>query len=248
MSFLDPILGPLLNMNLLLAILIVSFVITLVMTLIYKLMTDQKLMKELRDEIKSFQKQMKELRHDPAKVMEIQKKAMEKNMKYMTHSMKPTLITLLPIIVIFGWLNANLTYDPILANQDFTTTLTFEESIAGTAELISPDGITILSDNEVTIANSIAQWRLKADEGDYIIKYKYGDKIYQKEFKTGKGYYPPLVKVKDKTLKFISVDHNKVKPLASTGIPWIKNWGWLGTYILFSVIFSMTIRKLLKIH
>lgn len=192
MSFLDPILSPLLNLPILTAILIVSFIVTLIMTLIYKLMTDQKLMKELRDDIKKFQKQMKELRHDPNKVMEIQKQAMEKNMKYMTHSMKPTLITLIPIIIIFGWLNANLTYDPIMANQEFTTTLTFEESIAGPVQIMVPEGTEVIGDEESTIADNMAKWTLRSEEGDYIIKYKYGEKIYSKEFKTGEKYYPPL--------------------------------------------------------
>ena len=53
---------------------------------------------------------MKTLRSDPDKMMVVQRKAMETNMKYMMQSMRPTLFTLIPIIVIFGWLNATLAF------------------------------------------------------------------------------------------------------------------------------------------
>lgn len=50
------------------------------------------------------QKELKELKDNPEKFMEAQKMMMEKNMQYMKHSMKPTLITFVPLILIFGWL------------------------------------------------------------------------------------------------------------------------------------------------
>ena len=37
-------------------------------------------------------------------MMELNKITMEKNMKYMMHSFKPTLYTLIPILIIFGWI------------------------------------------------------------------------------------------------------------------------------------------------
>lgn len=98
------ILGPIMNLPEPFGLLVISFLLTAVMTLVYKFMTDQKMMKELKDELKLLQKEMKELKDNPTKMMEVQKKAMEKNMKYMMHSMKPTIITFLPIIVIFSWL------------------------------------------------------------------------------------------------------------------------------------------------
>ena len=67
-------------------------------------MTDQKLMKEIKQEMKDLQKEMKQFRDQPEKAMALQKKAFERQMKYMMQSFKPTLITLLPIMLIFGWL------------------------------------------------------------------------------------------------------------------------------------------------
>ena len=67
-------------------------------------MTNQELMKKLKEEMKDYQKQIKELRSNPARAMESEK-AMESNMKYMSHSFKPTLITIIPIFIIFGWMS-----------------------------------------------------------------------------------------------------------------------------------------------
>ena len=96
-------------------VLLMSFILTLIMTLLYKFFTDQKLMKELKDDMKALQAEMKLLKDNPEKMMETQKKAMEKNMKYLLQSLKPTLITFIPILVIFAWLHA---YFEALGNPD----------------------------------------------------------------------------------------------------------------------------------
>jgi len=81
-----------------------SFILTALVTLVYKFVTDQKLMKEIKDEMDSLRKEMKQFKDDPERMMTIQKQVMEKNMKYMLQTLKPTLVTLIPILFIFGWL------------------------------------------------------------------------------------------------------------------------------------------------
>ena len=103
-SFLDPVLGPLMSIPAPWNVFLLSFVLTLGMTLLYKYATDQKLMKELKDEMKELQKEMKMLKDEPAKMMEVQKRAMERNMKYLLQSLKPTIISLIPIFLILGWM------------------------------------------------------------------------------------------------------------------------------------------------
>jgi len=63
-------------------------------------------MKEIKQEMKDLQKKMKEFKDQPEKAMAIQKQIMEKTMKQMMQSIKPTLITFLPIILIFTWLRS----------------------------------------------------------------------------------------------------------------------------------------------
>jgi len=106
-SFLDPIFNPFMNLipspyNLI----IFSLALSVALTLSYKYITNQKLMKELKDEMKIYQKEMKEHKNNPEKMLDLQKKVMEKNMKYMMQSFKPTLITMIPVLIIFAWLRA----------------------------------------------------------------------------------------------------------------------------------------------
>ena len=114
-DFLDPVLGPIMNIPSPWNLLLISFILTAIITLFYKFLTDQKLMKQLKDEMKEFQKEIKGLQNDPKKMMEVQKQAFEKNMKYMLQSMKPTLFTFIPLIVIFSWLR---NYYTDLGNTD----------------------------------------------------------------------------------------------------------------------------------
>ena len=110
-NFFNLIFGWAVNISPLTGMIVISFILTLIVTLVYKWTTDQVMMKSLKDELKQHQKEMKDHKGDPKKMMEIQGKAMEKNMKYFMHSLKPMLITFIPLILVFGWLKEN--YDGV---------------------------------------------------------------------------------------------------------------------------------------
>lgn len=242
---LDPIFGPLLRLPTLWAILIISFSLSLLITLVYKWMTDQTLMKTLKEDIKKFQKEMKEFKEDPKKVMEIQKKAMETNMKYMMHSMKPTLVTFLPLIIIFGWLHAHIAYDPIMPDTQFSVTALFNDEGSGDITLIAPEEITLLSNATQEIKGNKAVWKMKGEAGEHYLEFDYKDRTYSKDVLIdNEDYITPSTNVKENGFKSIEVSNKPVKPLRIFG------WeiGWLGTYIIFSIVFSIGLRKLLKLH
>src|SRR3989338_11338561 len=137
-DFLNIIFAPLLKLPVLWVVIILSFIVSVIIIVITKYTTDQTLMKKLKDDIKDYQKQIKELKGNPAKAMEVQKKAMELNMKYMMHSLKPTIITFIPIILIFGWMSATFAYDGINPNQEFSVTAVFGNA-NGEAGLTVPE-------------------------------------------------------------------------------------------------------------
>tara|TARA_Y100000310_G_scaffold19285_1_gene18884 strand:+ start:1725 stop:2168 length:444 start_codon:yes stop_codon:yes gene_type:complete len=103
-SFLDPVLGPVMSISSPWNLVLISFILTAIITLAYKFLTDQKLMKEIKQEMKDLQKRMKEVKDNPTEAMVVQKQIMEKTIKQMTQSIKPTLVTFVPIIFIFTWL------------------------------------------------------------------------------------------------------------------------------------------------
>jgi uncharacterized membrane protein (DUF106 family) len=251
-SFLDPVLdgmfGWLLNMSYFWAILILSLVLALIISLIYKYVTNQSLMKDLKMEIKELQKEMKELKHEPKKMMAVQKKAMETNMKYMMHSMKPMIFTFIPIIIIFGWMSSHFAYLPITPGEEFTTTAYFKNT-EGEITLTVPEGIELISDETQAIEADKATWALKGVEGEYLLEYEFNGKSFTKdlEITNDKSYANPVKAVKDDNgLRTVNIDNQPVKILNL----YIKGWklGWIGTYIIFSIIFSMLIRKWLKIY
>jgi uncharacterized membrane protein (DUF106 family) len=82
----------------------ISFILTLLITLAHKFLTNQHLVKSLKEEVKNFQKEMKNHKENPEKLTEINQKAMAKNLELMKHSMRPTLYTFIPIILIFSWM------------------------------------------------------------------------------------------------------------------------------------------------
>lgn len=263
-AILDPIFSPLLRLNPLFAIIIISFLISLLITLAYKKLTNQNLMKDLKNEIKELQKEMKLLRNKPDKMMKVQKKAMETNSKYMMHSLRPTLFTFLPIIIIFSWLHAHMAFFPIVAGTEFTTTVMFEEGIDGNIALVLPDGVKLIKGPlNQEIADSKAEWTLQASSGEYVLDFIFDDREFEKELlvtktRADRRYASPELKQRDVPefgdvgIESISINNPVIKPMKQIplvgSIPWIGNFGWLGTYILFSIFFSITIRKLLKVY
>lgn len=245
-SFMDPLLNPLLQLGYFWALLIMSLIITLITTLIYKYTTNQNLMKDLKDELKALQKEMKELRDQPEKAMAVQKKVMDTNSKYMMHSFKPMLFSFVPIILFFGWMNLHLAYYPIIPGQEFTVTAEFNQDIVGSINMIPVDGITAINGLNQTILAGKASWVLNGSEGEYSLLYEFNGAIHEKELLITKDavYKMPIQKINKDGLKTITIG-NKPVLLLPIGF---HTFGWLGTYIIFSLISSTLLRKWMKIY
>lgn len=113
-SFFNSVFGWAVTMSPLTGVVVVAFTMTLLVTLIYKFMTDQEAMKNLKQEMKDLRKELKLAAQDPVRMAELNKISMEKSMQQMKQSLKPTLITMLPLILVLGWLKT--TYEPLTLN------------------------------------------------------------------------------------------------------------------------------------
>lgn len=240
----DIIFGPLLNLPDLWAILLVSVVLSFVTTLIYKYATNQDLMKRLKNEMNELKKEMKELKHDPQAAMAVNKKMMETNTKYMTQSMKPMIFTFLPIILIFGWLSAHFSYAELHTGQEFTVDA-LAEDFQGMVEIQAPEGIELTSAAKKNLTNSKATFTLKAQkEGEHYLQIKAGDSNYDVPAVVGKDPEEKTYTFKKPPVKSVTIGYEKNIVMNLFG--W--KLGWLGTYIIFSIISSMIIRKWMKIY
>jgi len=257
MAFLDPILNPimqpLLDYSPFLSIISLAFVITVIITLSYKLLTDQNEMKGLKEKQKNFQKRMKELRSNPEEMMKVQKEAMKINGEYMKKSLKPTLFTMLPILLIFGWMSGHLMYEPIYPNETFSVTAQFKDSLTGDVELLVDEDSDIIGESLQNVGKENT-WKIKSSDGVHLLTVKYGNEEKTKKVLITKElkYEDPVTEFDHSDIESISINYNKLKPLKEVkkgGIN-IFGWqpGWLGVYIILSIIFSIILRKMMKIY
>lgn len=250
LEILNPVFNPILNLGPFWAIILMSFLVSLIISIVYKLTTDQKKMKEIKDEIKSFQDRAKAEKEDPNKMMAIQKEAMSKNMEYMKMSFKPTLFTFIPILLIFGWMADHLAYEPLIMSEQFNVEVMLGKEVAGTVKIVTHDGLEVVGSSEAEIKDGKVNFMLKGlEKGDFTFDVDFNNRLYSKEVRiTDKFSYLDPIRVFDEgDVKQIVVGNQKVKPLGSFSI---LGWRpeWLGTYIIFSLVFSMLIRKALKVY
>jgi uncharacterized membrane protein (DUF106 family) len=251
MTFLDKIFNPWLGWTLNLpsfwAIFIISLFITVLVTIAYKYTTNQSEMKRIRDDLKGYQKEMRETK-DTKKLMSIQKKALELNMKYMKASFKSTLYTFIPIIIIFSWLNMHIAYEQIQPNQEFTVTALFAEGAKGEVSLETTPELTGAGTRE--IVDDKVTWTLKGDAGEYALKVKYNTEEYDHKvlITEENSYLPPEKIIRDSKLKKIVNGNEAVKPFGENFNIFGWHPGWLATYIILSIALSSILRKLMKVY
>jgi len=86
------------------SIILFSILITLLMTLVTKFFTDQKRMKELKEIQKQCQIKIKDAKGDLKTQTQIQSEMMSCSLEMMKYSMKPMLITFIPLLILIGFL------------------------------------------------------------------------------------------------------------------------------------------------
>jgi len=100
---LNPTAGFLLGWNITYGFLVLILIINFVVILAQRYLTDQATMREMKAEQKKLNEEIKEFKHDPAKMMELQKKQFEFIWPMMKLSMRPMMFTGVPLILFFRW-------------------------------------------------------------------------------------------------------------------------------------------------
>lgn len=253
---LEPLLRPLLDSTgSFWTLLLVSIFVSLLTTLVYKYTTDQNHLKSLKADLKRYQKKISDAsKKNPEKALKLQKDVMKLNGEYMKHSMKSTLYTFLPIILFFGWLSANLAFAPLMVDQPFDVTLNLPEGVSEPATLMLVDGLSTQDTLTQNSTSGQVNWSVSGKEGLYDVSIKVADEeqFFQILISSSANYLPPVTEF-DESAYFSSIVLGNEKLLLFDGIPllgsipWIKTFGWFGAYFLFSIIFSTSLRKALKL-
>ena len=240
-AFFDKTLGFMLTWDPLWAILLLSFVISLLIVIIYKYFTNQEEMKQFKDQLKEYQKQMK-TEKDTEKLLKLQKDAMSLNMKYMGKSMKPTLITFIPIILIFGWMSAHFAYEPLLPEQEFNLTVTTAKGIEGNVTITVPEGLEIIGEKTKEISDRTAAFTLKGTEGEYYATLASNGQEIDKKIiiTTERRYATTPESYKSEVFKTVMLGNKTLK------VFWKLSWIWV--YIISAILFSMGMRKVMNVY
>ncbi len=118
MSFVDAIFDLLFGwavaISPLLGIIIISFVLSVLSTVSWKYLTDQVLLKDIRERMKGGHAKLKEHKDNPEKLKELNSKMAKENIDAMKvqwkQSIKPMLVTMVPFAFAFIWIRK--TYEP----------------------------------------------------------------------------------------------------------------------------------------
>lgn len=268
---LDVAFSPLLHLNYFFGILVLSVVLSLLITLVYKWTTNQELMKSLKEDLKKIQDEVKKFQKDnPQKALDKQKIFMQKNMEYMKHSFRSTFYTIIPLLIIFGWMQANLAYMPIMPGDEFSMALVPEPGFRGNVTIEVPDGLSVVGEHTKPVENGRVSFTLAGSSvGEHDVVFDVGGELHAKNVKVSTWRdYAPTVKAKkgffasyfgwlysskagyldaDGAVRQITTTHQPVKPFGKLRIfGWMP--GWLATYIFFSILTSLGVRKVLKVY
>ena len=232
-------------------VVIISLVISFLVVIIYKWTTNQKLMKQIKDDMKTLQNKIKTLtQSNPEKAMKLQQEAMKKNMVYMKHSFKPTLYTLIPLLLLFGWLNATLMYVPIGTNETFQVNAYFSHQDGQSVSIDVPEYFTIIGNQTQQIMDDKASWKIRSTEnGMYDLNFNLNNQTCTKKMLiTDQLKTAPKKEFCKKPFKYAEIEYEKLKPAGENFS--LLGWhpGWLGWYIILSILASMLFRKILKVY
>lgn len=224
------------------SILIISVFTVLLSTVAYKYLSNQNLIKQIKSRIKSLNAEIKQYKSDMQKSLELQNQILKHNMEMMPLTMKPSMWTLVPMLLVFLWVSAVFSQQPIIAGSMFSVSV------------IDMNKANDVNYYYYTINNSFSRFEYQginttekgfdmvfkapSQEGKY--DYSMNGKNYSLIVSSKPLYFDRKISAKDFTANIVT---EKLIVLNLFG--W--KLGYIGTYILYSIFVSMIVRKILDV-
>ncbi|MDD4353302.1 MAG: EMC3/TMCO1 family protein [Candidatus Nanoarchaeia archaeon] len=98
---------------------IISIITSLISQLSFKFFANNKFLKEGMKEAKELQQKMLKMDQSDKEYQEVQNKLLDLNMKLMSEQFKPTMITMIPFLLLFAYAKSVIPMDQILINFGF---------------------------------------------------------------------------------------------------------------------------------
>ena len=218
---------PLLDMDPVYAVVILSSLLSLIFSLANKVMVNQDKLKHVKAEMKKIQQEIKKARkkNNEKELSKLWEKSMKMNHQQLTMVLKPMVVSMLLIFMVFPWMR--FTYGDVVSPVNDSSFLfergDYENEFS--VKMISGDSVMIkdISSGKSYVPGDIVM----LDEREWTVRYD-----------------PPEDEEDIPKLVFSSM---KVKLPIS--IPFVgDSVGWLGFYILVSIPTTILFRKILGVQ
>ena len=242
-----------------LIILTATIVISLISTIAYKYTTDQKKMKRIKEKLKDLQAQMKEARGDQDRMLKLNAQIMKSHNEYSMQSMRSILFTIIPVMIIFIYLQGHVAFTAIAPGEEFSMILDYREPQAiGDVPIILPESMALINRTPYEKSGFLGFGSVNGEmvsvsgpdePGEYTILFGSDNATVNRTviITEGREYASPSVGFRDSPIRSAAIQYDGLRIL---DISWLPGWlqGWLAVYIIFTLILTNVLRKLFKVH
>ena len=211
---------------------LVALGITLITQLINKLLINEKYVDGARVRMKELQEKLKTITDIKSKdFIQLQDELLDTNFKIMKQQMKPMILTFVPYIFVYWLLAAAFAYSPIMVGSDVTVRITPNGHGLVIADCLGINNtFTSYNESVYSVKSGTCQLHLNNYTSNLTLEGK-KEIVSQSAGGIDLQIVPPK---------------NKIIPLP-VELPYVGNGlGWLGTFIIFSLVFSLIFSKALK--
>lgn len=240
-------------------ILAATIAISLFSTLVYKYATDQEKMARIKARLKELQKELREAKGNQQRMLEINSKIMKSHNEYSMQSMRSMIFTIVPVMIVFIYLQANVAFDPIDPNERFDLVLDYQDTAAiGITDVAVPEGFSIENRSAYnksgflgfgSVTGERVTIQAPNESGSYTLEFTYANSTLNRSVivTEGREYAGQSTGYRGAYLKSAAIDYGGLKVF---NIGWLPGWlqGWLATYIIFTLILTNVFRRLFKVH
>lgn len=211
--------------------------------LAYLFIVDHELVRNSKTKMKELQKELKSVNSQDPKFKELYSQLMNENSKVMKQSMKPTFVTFVPFIIVFLLMSSYFSYVPISVGSQIQATVSGQ--VNGTLSFQN-NCITLNKSSNVTLVSSGLPIRLPAvlNSGRCVaFLYQSGSTLNKSLNGLVGSNQQTTYSVGNASISF------SPNPLVVASLPFSiplvgneLNWFW--TYLIFSLITSLTLNRL----
>lgn len=242
--FSNSVFGFLIALDPAISLFIISLITVTLSTISYKYFSDQVKIKAIKDDIERLNKEMKEHKSNLDKQTELSAKIIKLNFEMMNLILKPSLYTMIPMMLVFIWLSAVFSQNPILPSSSFRVDIL--PSAVSDQSIDVYENIVKTSFNKFELINRtqnldnvILYYKAPSFLGNYEYSLEGNDKLIT--VSNHPIYFDRSTKLKNYEVRIVT---DKLIILNLFG--W--KLGYLGSYLIFAIFINAIVRKLLNVY